>query len=138
MTDAAVDISPSKGVEYIGQSKELGNVAIDFAVSGGGELGTIVSRRIANGLKQEASSKALATLPKDVKNQRKELAQVANTEAVQFIEKQVITSGAQAVGEVIKSTSSEQPTSRDQQGNLRQSLNEDAELNLFYNPKFGR
>ena len=110
--DAVVDYSTKEGFKQTGNSKENNSkteieTITDF-ISGalGTDVGNVISRNIASGLKKEASSTATATLSKEMKQYKKALSDFANKKTTKGVEILGTSLLSKMGGEAVKTTQS--------------------------------
>ena len=110
--DAVVDYSTKEGFKQTGNSKENNSkteieTITDF-ISGalGTDVGNVISRNIAIGLKKEASSTATATLSKEMKQYKKALSDFANKKTTKGVEILGTSLLSKMGGEAVKTTQS--------------------------------
>ena len=141
--DAAFDVDFVNGIQLIGDpknGKSLDQTLFDATSSAlGGDLGHAISRDIAKGLKEEASNKAISTLPKDVKVFKRQLSIWFNKQGVKDAEGVVVNSGVSLGKTAVKAASNNKREGQlvlcIEQGDLPDdTTNERKEL--FFNPLF--
>ena len=108
IADAAVDISLDKGLQVVGGNEEhnkpMDKAIVDVVTGAFGiDGGNAASKGITNGLIEEASSKATATLPKDMKRAATALANYAQKEGTQAGISTTVGSASKMAGEAAKS-----------------------------------
>ena len=142
IADAAIDYSVNEGLTYVGGDKKhdkpTEEVFID-AISGafGIDGGNAAAKGITNGLVEEASSKATATLPKDMKQTKSALAAFGKNEGTQAGISTTVASVTKMGGEAGKMTMDASKTQKDplflrfEQGQI---VRNDPPYQYYFNP----